>query len=111
MNEHTNEPLEEQPSPVKHSVAFASSTALVMGLADWIAHFGPTGLVVGGLASYVAWKHGPELYEQVRGKLPRPTQREGEPEQITSEQTARQPVSSSKRSWVERARSEEHTSE
>ncbi len=65
-----SEPMEEKRHPVKHSAAFAGSTLVTMGLVDVLAHLGPTGLLVGGLASYVAWKHGPELYEYVREKLP-----------------------------------------
>jgi hypothetical protein len=66
----SNEPLEEHRYPMKQSATFAGSTLVTMGLVDVLAHLGPTGLLVGGLASYVAWKHGPELYEYVRGKLP-----------------------------------------
>lgn len=60
--------------PPKQSAAFAGSTAVAMGLIDLLAHLGPTGLLVGGIASYVAWKHGPELYEQVRELLPLPAE-------------------------------------
>src|SRR5579875_720833 len=71
------------PSSVKQSAAFAGSTLVVGGLLYMLAHLGPTGLLVSGLASYVAWRHGPELYEQVRGllpALPAPAEREdGEP--------------------------------
>jgi hypothetical protein len=65
-----SEPMEENTYPMKQSAAFAGSTLVTMGLVDLLAHLGPTGLLVGGLASYVAWKHGPELYEYVREKLP-----------------------------------------
>ncbi len=71
-----SEPMEEKRHPMKHSVTFAGSTLVTMGLVDVLAHLGPTGLLVGGLASYVAWKHGPELYEYVREKLPSPTSSE-----------------------------------
>jgi FtsK/SpoIIIE family len=98
MNEQQNDSMEEKQYPVNQKVAFATSTAVAMGLADWLAHFGPTGLVVGGLASYVAWKHGPELYEQVRGVFPRPVL--AQPEQVNVAQTAKQPGN---RSWFERA--------
>src|SRR5438552_4630735 len=67
-----SEPVEEKTSPMKQSAAFAGSTLVTMGLVDLLAHLGPTGLLVGGLASYVAWKHGPEVYEYVREKLPSP---------------------------------------
>lgn len=59
---------------MKQSATFAGSTFLVSLPFDLFGHFGPTGLLVGGLASYVAWKHGPEIYEyiheQVRGFIP-----------------------------------------
>jgi hypothetical protein len=64
-------PQEETPTyPLTQSAAFAGSTFVTMGLVDLVAHLGPTGLLVGGLASYVAWKHGPELYASVRRRLP-----------------------------------------
>ncbi len=69
MNE-TREQESEKKYPVKHSAAFAGSTLVTMGLVDVLAHLGPTGLLVGGIASYVAWKHGPELYEQVQETFP-----------------------------------------
>jgi len=69
-----SESLEEKKYPVKQSAAFAGSAAITMGIIDMLAHLGPTGLVVGGIASYVAWRHGPELYEQVRELLPLPAQ-------------------------------------
>src|SRR5579875_4221411 len=69
--------------PVQQAAAFAGGTLVVGGLLDMLAHLGPTGLLVSGMASYVAWRHGPELYEQVRGllpALPAPAEREdGEP--------------------------------
>lgn len=76
----TQDPQEEKTYPIKQSAAFAGTTFVTMGLIDLLAHLGPTGLLVGGLASYVAWKHGPELYAQVRGMLPSPAPAE-EPEQ------------------------------
>src|ERR1700730_16262746 len=63
---------QEEPYPMKQSVTFAGGTFVTMGLLDLVAHLGPTGLLVGGLASYVAWKHGPEIYAYVREKLPSP---------------------------------------
>ncbi len=66
--------LEEKKYSVKQSATFAGSTLAAMGLVDVLAHLGPTGLLVGGIASYVAWRHGPELYEQVRELLSFPAQ-------------------------------------
>ncbi len=60
--------------PMKQSASFAGGAAVTMALIDAIAHLGPTGLLISGLAGYVAWKHGPELYElasrEVRGIIP-----------------------------------------
>jgi Helicase HerA, central domain len=64
------EPVDEQAYPLKHSAACAGTTMVTMGLIDVLAHLGPTGLLVGGLASYVAWRHGPQLYDYVRQKFP-----------------------------------------
>src|SRR5579875_1991215 len=63
--------------PVQQAAAFAGGTLVVGGPLNKQAHLGPTGLLVSGMASYVAWRHGPELYEQVRGLLPAPAEREG----------------------------------
>ncbi|GHO96086.1 hypothetical protein KSF_061340 [Reticulibacter mediterranei] len=80
--------------PLQQSAAWAGGTFLASLPFDIFGHFGPTGLLVGGLASYVAWRHGPEVYEQiagqVRGMLPSPA---------PSEPPAEQPG----RSWLERA--------
>jgi FtsK/SpoIIIE family len=89
-----SEPQIEKKYPVKQSAAFAGSAAITMTIIDLFGHLGPTGLLVGGIASYVAWRHGPELYEQVRGLLPAPAQA-GQ-----SEQTEKLPR---QRSWLDRA--------
>lgn len=81
MSEHSN----EKKYPIKQSATFATSTFAVMGLADVLAHLGPTGLLVGGLASYVAWKHGPELLEYVREQM-----RENFPSSDPSDEDAEQ---------------------
>jgi hypothetical protein len=80
-----SDPMEEKTYPVKHSAAFAGSTLVTMGLVDLLAHLGPTGLLVGGLASYVAWKHGPEIYTYVREKLP--SQTPPEPSEAAEQQS------------------------
>jgi hypothetical protein len=69
MSEQIQQP-EEKHYPVKQSAAMAGGTAASMLALDLLAHFGPTGLVVGGIASYVAWKHGPEILEQVQSLIP-----------------------------------------
>src|SRR5579885_1288686 len=56
--------------PIQQSAAFAGSTLALGSLVDLFAHPGPTGLFISGLASYVAWRHGPELAAYLRGKLP-----------------------------------------
>ncbi len=91
-----SEPMEEKTYPLKQSAAFASSTLVTMGLVDLVAHLGPTGLLVGGLASYVAWKHGPEIYAYVREKLP------SHPSSEPSEQGDERPRKRS-RSFLDRA--------
>jgi hypothetical protein len=52
--------------PVHQSAAWAGSTFLASLPIDLLCHFGWTGLFVGGLASYAAWRHGPELAESMR---------------------------------------------
>ena len=61
---------ETPPYPIQQSAAFAGSTLALGSLIDLCAHLGPTGLFISGLASYVAWRHGPELAAYLRGKLP-----------------------------------------
>src|SRR5713101_3040224 len=66
---------EEQPqpqpgAPLAQSLSCGVSTFLAAGVVDLVGHLGLTGLVVGGIAAYVASQHGPELLEQVRGALP-----------------------------------------
>ena len=66
----------QQRAPLSHSLGFGAGTFLAAGMVDILAHLGPTGLVVGGIAAYVASRHGPELFEQVREALPSPPARE-----------------------------------
>ncbi len=77
------EPLEEGDEaeqqlgvPLSHSLGFGAGTFLAASMVDLLAHLGPTGLVVGSIAAYVASRHGPELYKQVREALPSPPARE-----------------------------------
>ena len=65
-------PQEQPPVPLTHSLGFGAGTFLAAGMVDLLAHLGPTGFVVGGIAAYVASRHGPQLYEQVREALPSP---------------------------------------
>src|SRR5260370_19120207 len=84
-NSENNDSVEEQSYPIQQSATFAGGTLLTMGLLDLVAHLGPTGLLVGGLASYAAFKHGPELYAYVREKLPAHTSSQ-EPSELQDEQ-------------------------
>src|SRR5690348_12879269 len=69
--EQLNEQLEDKkPVPLSQSLGFGAGTFLTVGAIDLLAHLGPTGLVVGGIAAYVAAKHGPELASQVREAFP-----------------------------------------
>jgi len=75
------------------------STFLVAGGVDLVGHLGLTGLVVGGIAAYVASQHGPQLLEQVRGAWPaRPSSPQAEaPRTLASES------GTNKRSVLDRA--------
>jgi hypothetical protein len=65
--------LEDKKSiPLSQTFGFGAGTFLTVGAIDLLAHLGPTGLVVGGIAAYVAAQHGPELIEQVRAMFPSP---------------------------------------
>ena len=71
--EHLNEqPEDKQSVPLSQTLGFGAGTFLTVGAIDLLAHLGPTGLVVGGIAAYVAAKHGHELVEQMREALPSP---------------------------------------
>jgi len=65
----SQQPTEEKKYPAQVSATFAGTTLLAALPFEVLAHLGPTGLLVGGLASYVAWKHGPELYDMARDTL------------------------------------------
>src|SRR5258708_24317641 len=71
------QPREEQrenqpPVPLSQTLGFGAGTFLAAGMVDLAAHLGPTGLVVGGIAAYVASQHGPELASRAREALPSP---------------------------------------
>lgn len=65
-----NEQIETKKYAVGTSAKFAAATMVASFPFDLLAHLGPTGLLVGGLASYVAFRHGPEVYENLRGMIP-----------------------------------------
>jgi hypothetical protein len=93
--------------PVQQSAAWAGSTFLASLPLDLVCHFGWTGLFVGGLASYAAWRHGPEIADSVRGMLsPAHTllaremhQEEGTPKEEPHIPQGERP----KRNWLDRA--------
>ena len=65
--------LQEQRSPpLVQSLTYGTGTFLAVGAVDLLAHLGPTGLVVGGIAAWVASQHGPQLASRVREALPSP---------------------------------------
>lgn len=67
-----NEKIEEMPKKktLPQAVGFGTGTFLTFGAVDALAHLGPTGLVVGGIAAYIAAKHGPQIYDSVRSQIP-----------------------------------------
>src|SRR5258707_1389680 len=65
-------PEEKPPVPLTQTLGFGAGTMLAAGMVDLLAHLGPTGLVVGGIAAYVASQHGPELASRMREALPSP---------------------------------------
>ena len=58
---------EEPVASLSEQLGFGVGTLLAAGAVDMFAHFGLTGLVVGGIAAYAASRHGPELLQQVKG--------------------------------------------
>jgi hypothetical protein len=65
------EEAEEKKSPPPTAIKYAAGGTLLATLPfDVLAHFGPTGLVVGGMLSYVVYKHGQEFYELARDTFP-----------------------------------------
>jgi hypothetical protein len=53
------------PASEQRTLGGAGVTLAVMSIADVVGHLGLTGLVVSGLASYVVWRHGPEVYSLI----------------------------------------------
>ena len=96
------QPKEQPPTPLVHSLGYGAGTFLAAGMVDLLAHLGPTGLVVGGIIAYAAARHGPELVEQVRETLPSPAF----PQQASRQRSnapAPQSGSGSKRTLLDRA--------
>ena len=63
MSEESVEQEEEvtPPTPLLQSMSMAAGAMLSVDIVSEAAHFGPTGLVVGGIAALVAWRHGPAI--------------------------------------------------
>jgi len=73
LNEHPEDKPEDKPLvPLTQTLGFGAGTMLAAGIVDLVAHLGPTGLVVGGIAAYVVSQHGPDLASRVREALPSP---------------------------------------
>ena|SRR5258708_40271684 len=100
--QNEEQPQEQPPTKLSHSLGYGAGTFLVAGMVDLLAHLGPTGLVVGGIIAYAAARHGPELVEQMRETLPSPAL----PQQASMQRSkapARQSGSQSKRTLLDRA--------
>jgi hypothetical protein len=95
------QPKEQPPTALVHSLGYGAGTFLAAGMVDLLAHLGPTGLVVGGIIAYAAARHGPELVEQVRENLPSPAL--PQPSRQRSTAPAQQSGSQSKRTLLDRA--------
>jgi len=63
---------DEETSLEKHTLGGAVGAFLTIGLVDVVAHLGPTGIVIAGIAGYVTWKHGPEVWEGLGNQIPLP---------------------------------------
>ena len=85
---------DQHPVPLTQTFGYGAGTFLTVGVIDLLAHWGPTGLVIGGIAAYVVARHGPELTSQVREALPSPPA--GQPE-------IEEPRQHGKRSFMDRA--------
>ncbi len=68
MSEEQQQVSKEKAYPAPVSAKFAGG-ALITAL-PVLAHFGPTGLLLSGIASLVAYRHGPEIYDMARDTLP-----------------------------------------
>ncbi len=66
MSEEQQQQEKKYPAPI--SAKFAGG-ALVTAI-PVLAHFGPTGLLLSGIAGLIAYRHGPEIYDMARDTLP-----------------------------------------
>jgi uncharacterized protein len=103
--QYSDEQPDERPSlPLGPSLSCGLGTFLVAGGIDMVAHFGLTGLVVGGIAAYAASQHGPELLEHLKGAWPATSARPSVYAQAKAPRTlASESRGGSKRSILDRA--------
>ena len=69
------EEIEEQEqgaAPAKYSLGGGIGAFLAMGAVDVFAHLGPTGLIVAAIVGIAAYRHTPEVVEQVAKEIPLP---------------------------------------
>ena len=69
------EEIEEQKqeaAPAKYSLGGGVGAFLAMGAVDLFAHLGPTGLVVAAIVGIAAYRHAPEVLEQIGKEVPLP---------------------------------------
>src|ERR1019366_5234531 len=99
------EQAQEKKYPVGVSAKFAASTLVASLPFDLLAHLGTTGFLVGGLASYVAWKHGPEVYEAIREMIPQlpPLEQALEDDHVDTSGKIKPPYRKQTRSFWDRA--------
>lgn len=55
--------------PLKHKLGLAASAFLPISGLDLLAHLGPTGLLIGAIAGYVAWELGPDALSGIKREL------------------------------------------
>jgi Helicase HerA, central domain len=90
----TQTPIEKKYATIT-SMKFAGGTVAAAMPFEVMTHFGPSGLLVGGIVSYVAYKHGPEIYDQIRDTLPflpalaAPRQQQDAPAQLSERKQGR----------------------
>ena len=64
---HEERVEDQHPIPLSQTLGFGAGTFLTVGVIDLLAHWGPTGLVIGGILAYVAAKQGPEPHQPGEG--------------------------------------------
>ena len=70
--EEIEEQDQEETTPAKYSLAGGVGAFLAMGAVDLFAHLGPTGLVVAAIVGIAAYRHAPEVLEQIGKEVPLP---------------------------------------